>query len=218
MKSSPFRRGFTLVELLVVITIIVVLAAIGFMGSAAFLKRAAAVKDIDNMKGIWSSINLYTGEHGGMLPGPLFSGQRPKYTTNAKNGRLAYFISTYLGYDKPKDGEVIEPMVSSWQKTTALKDVPNYFFRTDVPLDDSNSTFRPWGYAYASEPLSMAGAMSKMNPSRTWAFTDLDQLHPDAAGAGWLQDTPTDMAHGDYRLAGYFDGHIGKVDKNNDPK
>ncbi|MBJ7256675.1 MAG: prepilin-type N-terminal cleavage/methylation domain-containing protein, partial [Akkermansiaceae bacterium] len=43
IKSS--RLGFTLVELLVTITIIVVLAAVTFVGTSAMIKRAAAAKD-----------------------------------------------------------------------------------------------------------------------------------------------------------------------------
>jgi prepilin-type N-terminal cleavage/methylation domain-containing protein len=88
MKPNSSRithpAGFTLVELLVTITIIVVLAALTFMGSSAFLKRAAAVKDMSNMKNLWTAINLYAGDNNDTLPGPLNAGQKAIYGANAR--------------------------------------------------------------------------------------------------------------------------------------
>ena len=216
--------GFTLVELLVTITIIAVLATLGFMGSSSFLKRAGAVKDVASMKAIWSGVTLYAADHGDMLPGSptsgLFSGQKAEYTVNANNGRLAHFLAPYLGNAEPKEGAIVEPMLSSWQKTSVQKSVNAYWFRIDVPTAaDPTKTFRPWGYAYAAKPMQMSAAMSRIDPTRTWAFTDLDQLHPDAiaANAGWLKEVPEKLAHGSYRLAMYFDGSSGKVNQKNKP-
>lgn len=64
----PLQPGFTLIELLVVVTIIIALAALGFMGSSVLIKRAAAVKDVTNMRNLWTGIVLYAGENGGTLP------------------------------------------------------------------------------------------------------------------------------------------------------
>jgi len=217
------RRGFTLVELLVTVTIIIVLATLGFMGSKSFLKKAGAVKDMANMKNMWSGVTLYAAENNDMLPGTptsgLFSGQKPEYTVNANNGRLAHFIAPFLGYSGPKEGDIIEPMISSWQKTKEQQGINTYWLRIDVPTAaDPNMTFRPWGYAYSKKPMQMAAALSKIDSTRTWAFTDLDQLHPDAisSAAGWLGETPEGMAHGSYRLAMYFDGSGGKVNVKNE--
>lgn len=216
--------GFTLVELLVTITIILVLAVLGFMGSSSFLKRAGAVRDVASMKAIWTGITLYATDHNDMLPGSptsgLFSGQKAVYTANSNNGRLAHFLAPYLGYTEPKEGAIIEPMLSSWQKTSVQKSVNAYWFRIDVPTAaDPTKTFRPWGYAYSAKPMQMTAAMSRIDPGRTWAFTDLDQLHPDAlaAKASWLKEVPEKMAHGSYRLAMYFDGSSGKLNQKNQP-
>ena len=204
--------------MLVTITIVLALAVLAFMGSSTFIKRAAAVRDTANMKSIWSGVIMYAGDNNDQLPGGLFSGQKPVYTENGANGRLAHFLAPYFGYDTPREGQPIEAMTSSWQKTDAQKAINAYWFRIDVPISNSTSTFRPWGYAYAQKPMRMSAAMSMINPSRTWAFTDLDQLHPDAKGAGWFNEIPAEMAHGSYRLAMYFDGSCNKVNVNNEPK
>ncbi len=218
MKIRTYRRGFTLVELLVVITIILVLATLGFMGSSIFLKRAAAVKDVANMKGMWSAVSMYASDHAGVLPGPLFAGQRPEYNPSPGAGRLTTYIAEYLGYDNPEKDEPILPMVASWQKKDTR--TPNYYFQRRIPTTVSNGSanIEPWGYPGASKPMNMSGAMSVIDSSRKWAFSDLDQLHPGAAGAGWINELPDHMSHGDYRLACYYDGHIGKLDKDNNPK
>lgn len=66
--------------------------------------------------------------------------------------------------------------------------------------------------------ITIIVVLSKIDGSRTWAMTDVDQLHPDAINAAWLPNVPEGMAHGDYRLAIYFDGSSGKVNVKNQPK
>ena len=223
MKPNSSRithpAGFTLVELLVTITIIVVLAALTFMGSSAFLKRAAAVKDMSNMKNLWTAINLYAVDNNDTLPGPLNAGQKAIYGANASYGRINFYLASYLGYTNPKDGDFLEAMASSWQKTPATKAAPCYYIRSDVPTDVGTVTIKPWGYptgaATDRKPMKMSAALSRINTSRTWAITDVDQRHPDIGSAAWKADVPEKMAHGSYRLAIYFDGSGGKVNRYN---
>ena len=216
---STQRSGFTLVELLVTITIIIVLAALAFMGSSVFLKRAAAVRDMSNMKNLWTGIILYAGDNNDTLPGPLNAGQKAIYGANAGYGRINFHLAPYLGYDNPKDGDFLEAMASSWQKTPATKAAPCYYIRSDVPTNVGTVTFKPWGYptgaAADRKPMKLSAALSRINVSRTWAITDVDQLHPDIGSAAWKADVPEKMAHGSYRLAMYFDGSGGKVNQYN---
>lgn len=65
--------------------------------------------------------------------------------------------------------------------------------------------------------MTLSATLSRIDPSRTWAITDVDQLHPNAKGASWLNDVPDGMAHGTYRLAVYFDGSSRKVNVTNKP-
>jgi prepilin-type N-terminal cleavage/methylation domain-containing protein len=212
--------GFTIVELLVVVAIIAVLAGLSFIGGSTFLKNAASVRDMSNMRTLWASTIMYAADNNDNLPGPLTKGQKAVYGAKT-TGRVNFFLASYMGYTSPQLNEFLPAMGSSWQKTPATQSAPCYLFRLDVPTGVGTETFSPWGNANPKpnlQPMKMSAALSKINASRTWAMTDVDQLHPDVKDAGWKADTPEKMAHGTYRLAVYFDGAGGKVDQENKPK
>ncbi|MFZ9937282.1 MAG: type II secretion system protein [Luteolibacter sp.] len=222
------EAGFTLVELLVAITIILVLAVLSFLGASALIRSAAAAKDTSTMRQFSSCITLYASEHNDYLPGPLFTGQAPVYnkepSTNIKEWRrLADCFAPYLGYDNPKPGDFIEPMAASWQKSPESRNAPAWYMQQKLPMGDNGTTFEnPWGQpapASANDrvPMKLAAVLAQPKTSRTWAMTELDQLHPDVGNAGWKSLTPPTMTHGSYRLALYFNGSVGKLNQNNDP-
>jgi prepilin-type N-terminal cleavage/methylation domain-containing protein/prepilin-type processing-associated H-X9-DG protein len=69
-SSSARPRGFTLVEILVVITISLVLAAIAFTMGPKMLKRGDAARSVQNMRQIGPLLLAYTTENNGRLPAP----------------------------------------------------------------------------------------------------------------------------------------------------
>lgn len=224
---SPHRAGFTLVELLVVITIIVVLAALSFLGASAFIRTAAAARDAATMRQFSSCITLYAADHDDYLPGPLFTGQAPVYnkdpSTNIKEWRrLADCFAPYLGNDNPKPGDFIEPMAASWQKSPESHNAPAWYMQQKLPIGDNGTTFEnPWGKPAPASvndrvPMKLQVVLSQPKTSGTWAMTELDQLHPNVGNAGWKLQTPPTMTHGSYRLALYFNGSVGKVKQNNE--
>lgn len=62
------KTGFTLVELLVVITIIVVIAALSFGGFAKMLAKSKATKEMENLRQMGPLFTIYASDHNMTLP------------------------------------------------------------------------------------------------------------------------------------------------------
>src|SRR5262249_11534453 len=62
------RRGFTLVELLVVITIIGILTALAVPAFSSAMRRARETQSASNLSPIGKALLLYAGENGSQLP------------------------------------------------------------------------------------------------------------------------------------------------------
>ena len=67
---SKAKRGFTLVELLVVVAIIATLAAVTFTIAPKMIKKSKQVASISNMRQVAILMNGYAAENGGKLPAP----------------------------------------------------------------------------------------------------------------------------------------------------
>ena len=70
MSMKPVRRGFSLVELLIVIAIIAILVSLVVLVTGAMLKRAKSTQDMTNHKTISSANWSYSNDHKGMLLHP----------------------------------------------------------------------------------------------------------------------------------------------------
>lgn len=74
MKKNPTLfatpRGFTLVEMLVVIVIIATLAAVSFTLGPKMMKKGDAAKSVQNMRQIGSMAATYSVDNSGSLPAP----------------------------------------------------------------------------------------------------------------------------------------------------
>lgn len=52
-QSHKYKKGFTLIELMIVISVIVILTSIGFFPFSYYLERARVEKNIDSLSQEW---------------------------------------------------------------------------------------------------------------------------------------------------------------------
>lgn len=216
-----------MVELLVVVAIIAVLAVLGFLGMKMAMEKARAAKDSSTMRMLWVGITMYASDNNDYMPGPLFTRQNSIYNAPLKTNyrewrRLSDCVAPYMGYDDPESGDFIEAMAASWQNTKEKGAAPAYYMQQRLLIGDGPTYENPWGKPAPASyderlPMKLGNVMAQPWISRTWAFTEMDQLHPEITDPALKQGCPEGMAHGTYRLALYFDGRIGRVDRNNKP-
>src|SRR6266403_2860183 len=81
-----FSRGFTMLELLIVIAVIAILATIAFPAFIAVQEHAKATKDMNNLRQIGIATQLYMNDNDGTLPGSTtvtwMSQLHPKYLSS----------------------------------------------------------------------------------------------------------------------------------------
>ncbi len=210
-----------------VILIITVLAVLSFTGFTLMRKAASAAKDTNTLRQISTSISMYAADHNDLLPGPLFTRQTPVYNNPVPSNprewrRLSDCLAAYLGYDAPEKGELIEPLAASWQKDPAKANASAWYMQQKLPIGLGTVYQNPWGKpAPASNeermPMRLQVVLSQPKGERTWAITEFDQLPPEVTDQALKSDAPEGLAHGRYRLGLYFDGSVGKFNKDNKP-
>jgi len=219
-------RGFTLVELLVVVAVLAILGALLLPALAAAKQKSYRAQCVNNFKQLGLAIQLYADDHGNQLPGPVWLGFYENYD-NVDYVRLTYYIATYMGVPAPQSTAQNAPLARcpSAARCWSPADPSTPPMSLDMPLSymaspavtnvNSGTVNRPFGYPYSSPPFNDVDEAPKLlhdiyNPSLSWALTDVDQQNgfPSAAYYSYLPESP---AHGSVRNELFFDWHVSSV-------
>jgi len=124
-----YKRGFTLVELLIVITIILFIIALVIPSVAMIQAKANQVKCANNMKQIGTAFLTYATDYNSKLPSAVFRADKYGSWLNGEGGRdeeaiktggiysylqnpLAYLCPTDDGPVDPVTGDIVDPICS----------------------------------------------------------------------------------------------------------
>lgn len=113
LRKRTARKGFTLIELMVGITIVTVLAALVFTLAKKGIARANGARDTLTMRSTFSEILQYASDNNTLLPGPANTDVKSVYGPQS-TGRLSLYLAEGLGYENPQRDDFIEPMGYSW--------------------------------------------------------------------------------------------------------
>lgn len=213
------HRGFTLVELLVVITIIAALASLVFTLSSRAVNSAQKAVCVTNMRGIGNAIVAYATDNNGRLPGPLNTGQTAQYngdyngTPKGSTPALATYIGRYMQseIDFPPGGKTFLP---NFGCPSLLKRIPKgsnpVLYRmvgNNELLKNDGSKGLVWGYPSAAPIPWRMDEIDPQSAGRVIGMIEQDDtVVPNPWGPG-----ASGPAHGNQRMAMYFDWSIRPV-------
>jgi len=206
LKQMSTRKAFTLVELLVTISIVAVLAALVLAGWSSTRKLSLRTHCLQNLKSVGLAINLYTGDHDGILPGPTYWSQK---SMPDDSRFLAAYLGPYLGYTISLTAGNLSKVdtfrcpSATWSELSyiACQQIKRGTIPNKSPWGDLSSGAPPENLM----PLRMAMLSSLgINLSSQWAIRD-SYGSPPADNPGLGMRGPS--RHGKTSVL-FFDGHV----------
>jgi prepilin-type N-terminal cleavage/methylation domain-containing protein len=200
-RRNSTVAAFTLIELLVVVAIIAILAGLLFPAFSKVQAMGDRAHCASNLRQVGAAINGYTGEHNGLLPGPLWVWQNPWYKSG-DYGSLGTILAKYLKLPVSGDAQRADVlMCPAWQRGSPYADDDHficYIMNSQVGITCSKSSggINPWGDAeiqYSNgnvpdpdpfagdKPQPLASLPTKDNDdnsisaSTIWAMQDYDE-------------------------------------------
>lgn len=190
IDQTPSSRGFTLVELMVVIAIIAILVTLTASVVFRFRKHADKVLTTNNIKQIQSANTMYAGDHNGLFVPPTATVdgidyewfENPEFISQIK-GETATYVS---------GGDPDVSLQITYMDPIAVKTrVPGY-----KTLGGS--------YGYTTPSDSAPSRQSQIiDASRTAAFITASAPHADFGSKGNIA-----YRHSNKAIVAYFDAHV----------
>ncbi len=220
LKSK--EKGFTIVELIIVITIVLILAALVFGVAGQMRKRASSAQSMSNLKQISEAFNLFAADNDGYLPGPSYCGQPARFSVPPDENDtrlLGWNLRDYLPVEKIADDRLYNQIFSypMWRSKTGEAG-PSYYVNRRLVID--GRSYWPVGRVQSENSISTMSMaqLASFDLTNTGDLTlydlvfiyEVDQEAP-IGTPGWLSDLPEKPLHGDYRNALLFDWSVQQV-------
>ena len=184
-SRDSLRRGFTLVELLVVIGIIAVLASLLMPALAAAKRQSSRVACMSGLHEIGNAFALYAHNNGGYWPMALHQWSSPVAPTTREK-RWNHFISFYLtgkamnedGSDKGIERDIKNTRnvlwgCPSWDRV-AWSNATLFSYDSDI-----NNGYAMNIYTFAPAPTAMVGT------NANWVYRSLPYAANVTSANGW---------------------------------
>ena len=225
MRTRRYIKGFSMVELLVVVAIIGTLASLVISSYGGILRKAKETKCISNLRQVGSGLMLYVSENDGTFPratikkntpdnplnadlmwSKLLGPYLPLQTTSLTAPQNRVFVCPAANYDGYANSEISTTYASS-STLYAFDTATTLGSATSGPGRKLSTVEKPSQTIVVTEGKLAVGATSPACSSTVrWdqAATDLGQGAP--ADAIYL-----DYRHGNKMNVVYGDGHIGTL-------
>ena len=155
--NSSRLRGFTLVELLVVISIIGLLAGLAIPAISSGINKAKEGTKISNLRGVYQACLLWSSENDGRVVPPI----APPATSGGTGVGWSSFLTNYLGQARPttqKNKDIfVDPFFKGYKSTASW--LPGYAMNTRPALPAANTY------------IAYSGGSGTMNEMRMLALT-----------------------------------------------
>lgn len=215
-KFRKFNAAFTMVELLVVITIIAVLASLLFSLAIRMRTKASSAISTSNLRQIGTAIASHTADNNGTLPGPVLTDHFPRFQNNALSGQLGWLLKDFLPADpQPENPQprmfysaVLDyPAAKNDAKNPQSRSQPTYVVLSKQTDALTKATFWPMGNynpnssGARTPPMTTAQLAARETRGNPW-ITEIDQvIRPSTARYGAPEEPP----HGKSRNTLMFD-------------
>lgn len=204
-QRKPRRRGFTLIEMLVVVAILGLLMALIFPAMQGVMRRTESVRCLSNLRNIGTAILFYEKDHR-RLPGPINEGQmfRLSRAPRSNEAHLVYALHEYLDLPDFVPGqdprEIPTFRCPANRRLMGDRAIVSYLAnrRDPFPMGNFNA---PSG----DERHSPRSLWDLPAPSSTWLVMDGDR-GPSPISTSTMY--PDEVTHGRFRNVLFADGRV----------